>query len=104
MQRVTGVALQEMRKAGVADWVDAVRQQIWRLAGHIARRTDNRWSEAMLDWTPDTGGRKAGRPLKRWEEDVAQFFRRRGVEERDAWRFEAACRDEWAKHESEFLG
>ena len=103
VQRVTGIALEEMKKAGDADWADAVRQQIWRLAGHIARRHDGRWSEAVLDWRPEAGKRNVGHPLKRWEDAVAQVFQRRGVKERGAWRLVAACREEWAKHEQEVV-
>ena len=86
------IAEEEMQKAGVSDWVAAVRQQVWRLAGHIARRTDGRWSTAMLDWTPEGGGRSDGRPLKRWHEDIVRFFWAIGHEDQEAWRIAAACR------------
>ena len=55
VQRVTKMAEEEMQKAGVCDWVSAVRQQIWRLAGHIARRSDGRWSTKMPGWSVEVG-------------------------------------------------
>ena len=36
-QCVTHLALEEMHKAQVEDWADAVRKKIWTLAGHISR-------------------------------------------------------------------
>ena len=93
-----------MRKAGVSDWVSATEQQIWRLAGHISRRDDGRWSTAILDWLPEGGNRGAGRPVKRWEEDIGKVFRQRGVEETQAWRIAAACREVWQDHEEAFTG
>ena len=44
VQRVTHLALKEMRRAQVEDWVDAARDRQFKLAGHISRRNDNRWS------------------------------------------------------------
>ena len=102
VQRVNKMTKEEMQKAGICDWVSAVRQQIWRLAGHIARRSDGRWSTKMLDWTPDGERRRHGRPLKRWHEDIMSFFQSIGAEGKDAWRMAAACREEWASYEQEF--
>ncbi|KAI8433669.1 hypothetical protein MSG28_015667 [Choristoneura fumiferana] len=32
----------------------------WQWAGHIARRTDNRWGREVLEWRPRTGRRTVG--------------------------------------------
>ena len=46
----------------------------WRLAGHMARRTDGRWSETMLGWQPLYSHRGRGHPAKRWTTDVDAYF------------------------------
>ncbi|KAI8429904.1 hypothetical protein MSG28_000382 [Choristoneura fumiferana] len=42
----------------------------WQWAGHIARRTDNRWGRKVLEWRPRTGRRSVGRPPTRWTDDI----------------------------------
>jgi hypothetical protein len=34
----------------------------WQRAGHISRRTDNRWGKRVLEWRPRLGKRSVGRP------------------------------------------
>jgi hypothetical protein len=42
----------------------------WQWAGHISRRTDNRWGERVLEWRPRLGKRSVGRPQARWSDDL----------------------------------
>ncbi|CAG9120660.1 unnamed protein product [Plutella xylostella] len=42
----------------------------WQCAGHICRRTDNRWGRRVLEWRPRTGKRSVGRPPARWTDDL----------------------------------
>jgi hypothetical protein len=44
----------------------------WQWAGHITRRTDNRWSKRVLEWRPCArpGKRSVGRPQARWSDDL----------------------------------
>ncbi|CAK1580292.1 unnamed protein product [Parnassius mnemosyne] len=44
----------------------------WQWAGHIARRTDNRWGEKFLEWRPRTGGRSIERLSTRWCDDLVK--------------------------------
>ncbi|KAE9415612.1 hypothetical protein Angca_006091, partial [Angiostrongylus cantonensis] len=37
-----------------------------RLAGHIMRRTDDRWTKRTVEWTPRECKRSLGRPPTRW--------------------------------------
>jgi hypothetical protein len=73
MRRATGIAEGHAQRANVRDWVRAQRRAKWSLAGHIARRTDGRWSRKCLDWKPVWGKRKVGRPCKRWAGDIEEF-------------------------------
>jgi hypothetical protein len=74
IRRATGIAEGHAKKAKVRDWVSAQRWAKWSLAGHIARRTDGRWSRKCLDWQPEWGQRKVGRPCKRWADDIEEFI------------------------------
>ena len=33
------------------------KQEKWRLAGHLSRRDDNRWTQRLTEWQPRTGKR-----------------------------------------------
>ena len=104
-KRVTKEAAKEMQKAGVEDWAVSAKRKIWTLAGHISRRDDGRWSEAMLGWQPEAGQRPVARPFKRWVEDINKFVQL--VEpngEPEAWRFLAAHRPTWKAMEDAFCG
>ena len=54
----------------IEDWVTKSRMMKWSWAGHVARRTDGRWSTAVLEWKPIGGKRNVGRPIKRWGDDL----------------------------------
>ncbi|KAI8441652.1 hypothetical protein MSG28_015206 [Choristoneura fumiferana] len=44
----------------------------WQWAGHIARKTDGRWGQKVLEWRPRTGRRAVGRPPTRWSDDLVK--------------------------------
>ncbi|CAG9122988.1 unnamed protein product [Plutella xylostella] len=50
------------RRTKVTDIAYRVSKLKWQWAGHIARRTDGRWSRRVLEWRPRTGKRSVGRP------------------------------------------
>ena len=96
VQRVTRLALKEMKREQVEDWVDAARDRQFKLAGHISRRNDNRWSTVALNWAPSDGGRKVGHPLKRWEDDINQCLIALGlIKKAGEWRIFAEDRETW---------
>ena len=72
IQRVTGIAEHEARKAKVPDWVEEQRRRKWRWAGHLMRRSDGRWSTKILQWAPVTGQRSVGHPARRWADCIDQ--------------------------------
>jgi len=53
-----GITLRDRRstwvrkKTKVKDFVQVVKQQKWRWAGHVARMNDNRWMKRLTDWHP----------------------------------------------------
>jgi hypothetical protein len=60
----------------------------WQWAGHISRRTDNRWGKQVLE-LPRLGKRSVGRPQARWSHDLrrtAGISWMRVAEDRVRWR------------------
>ena len=99
LRRVTKEAETALRKSGATDWVTEHRKRKWSWAGHVARRNDGRWTQAVLDWRPQ-GQRKQGRPAKRGEDDLQTFFKDvasdMGCNSGEAtWRELAQDRDSW---------
>nr|ADI61810.1 endonuclease-reverse transcriptase [Bombyx mori] len=76
-------------KTKVIDIARRVSKLKWQWAGHICRRTDNRWGRRVLEWRPRTGKRSVGRPPARWSDDLrkaagSNWMRR--TEDRVQWR------------------
>lgn len=42
----------------------------WYWAGHIARITDGRWGQRVLEWRAGTGKRSVGGPPTSWTDDL----------------------------------
>ena len=42
----------------------------WQWAGHVGRRTDERWSRRVFEWRTRLGKRSVGRPPARWTDDI----------------------------------
>ena len=73
IKRTTGLALGELQKMKVEEWVSQQRRLHGRWAGHVLRMVDNRWTVRAMLWEPTTGSRRAGRPSKRWIDDIWAF-------------------------------
>ena len=102
IRRTTHLAEEHFQRAGLEDWVAAVRRKHWRWAGHLARRTDGRWSSKLLSWTP--GGRRSrGHPCKRWSDDLDEFFHRMDGSPRGYWQLVAQNREPWHCLEDRFV-
>ena len=88
----------EVKKGAVADWVVEQRRRKWEWAGHVARRRDGRWTSRMLHWLPHGGERSRGRPATRWEDELEDFFKARGMR----WEDCAQDREAWGQLEQSF--
>ncbi|KAL0819976.1 hypothetical protein ABMA28_007973 [Loxostege sticticalis] len=60
------------RRTKVTDIALKISKLKWQWAGHVCRRTDDRWSRRVLDWRPRTGKRCVGRPAARWTDDLVR--------------------------------
>ena len=59
-------------KANVENWVSIFDRSTWRFAGRLARSTDDRLSQTVLDWTPPSH-RSRQRPRTRWSDSLTQL-------------------------------
>ncbi|CAG4970592.1 unnamed protein product [Parnassius apollo] len=60
-------------KTRVTDIAQRISKLKWQWAGHIARRTDNRWGRKVLEWQPRTGRHSVGKPPTRWSDDLVRY-------------------------------
>ncbi len=91
------VRCEDIRKrTGVKDIIYKIKQAKWRWAGHIARRTDNRWTRRLTDWQPRTGKRRRGRQKTRWRDDLVSHL---GT----TWTRQARDRRNWLDCEEDYI-
>ena len=103
IQRTTHIAEEHLRRIGLDDWVTAQRKKKWYWAGHLARRTDGRWSTKLVTWCPSQGARHQGHPRKRWVDDLDAFFLLNGALPKGSWVHVAQDRDLWRSLEADFV-
>jgi hypothetical protein len=61
----------------ISDIVQRISTLKWLCAGHISRRTDNRWGKRLLEWRPNLGKHSVRRPHSRWIDDLRRMAGRR---------------------------
>ena len=64
------------------------------MAGHILRLPQERKASVAMDWMPEGGRRKKGRPKKTWRQTVKEDFKEMGVSWSGARRV-AGDRSKW---------
>ncbi|CAG9094113.1 unnamed protein product [Plutella xylostella] len=79
----------------VRDIVEMVCALKWKWAGHVARYTDNRWSERVLNWYPRDNPRSRGRQKRRWVDDIVRVAG-------NTWQRQARQRGQWKDMEEAF--
>ena len=57
--------------------MEVIERKRLRWAGHVARRTDDRWTIRITEWLPRDQKRPIGRPATRWSTRVAETVRER---------------------------
>ena len=103
-RRVTCESEHYFGKAGGQDWMSLQRQRKWLWSGHVARRTDGRWSRILLDWQP-VGGRSQGRPKSRWADALEKFFAEEsgGSLPSEYWKYQALDIEVWGELKADFV-
>ena len=77
------------QRTNVIDIAQRISRLKWQWAGHICRRTDDRWSKRVLEWRPRLGKRSVRHPPARWSDDirkVAGIGWMRRAQDRAQWR------------------
>jgi hypothetical protein len=101
--RATRVAEGLSKRFGVRDWVAEHYRLKFRLAGHVARREDGRWSEQVLHFRPRDGSRQQGHPCKRWSDDLEHFFGAAHGLQGGQWKSLVTPREQWHALEEVFV-
>ena len=91
------------KRFGVRDWVAEHYRLKFRLAGHVARREDGRWSEQVLHFRPRDGSRQQGHPCKRWSDDLEHFFGAAHGLQGGQWKSLVTPREQWHALEEVFV-
>ena len=84
-------------KTGVKDVIDIAKINKWRWAGHVARLQDNRWTKRLTEWSALYGSRKRGRPVRRWRDELDDYWRH------ISWTRDAQDRRKWKHHAEAFV-
>ena len=103
IKRATHIAEDWSSKAGVRDWASEHYRSKFRLAGHMARREDGRWSARVLEFRPKGGGRSRGHPCKRWAQELDDFFSATHALDRGEWTAMVHKREVWKSLEDSFV-
>ena len=80
----------------VTDIIHRIKSLKWQWAGHIARRTDNRWTTKIVEWYPRGIVRPRRRPDMRWDYDIVNMAGRK-------WHQTAKDRDIWKSHKRDYI-
>ena len=80
IKRSTVDAMDKMERAKIRCWNGTHKKMKWKLALRIAISLSERWLKKAAVWKPDLSSRYKtnrgiGRPRKRWEEDINEFFK-----------------------------
>ena len=76
------------KQTKLRDILETISKAKWTWAGHLTRRTDNRWTTKLTFWQPRGHTRNKGRPKFRWRDDLDKFCKHwhRDASDRLRWR------------------
>ena len=103
VRRATGIAEEALSKTKLEDWVAGQRRRKWRWAGHVARRTDHRWSNKVLHCIELQGRRHAGHPKTRWRDSIETFVSMHATVSGREWLDLAQDNNKWKSFEDKFV-
>lgn len=109
MERVMlGIGLRDRKrnedirqKTRVTDVIERIAELKWQWVGHVARKDGTHWTYRLVHWRPRRSRRSAGRPQKRWLDDIKKqagigWFQT--AQDRTAWRnLKEAYVQEWTR-------
>ena len=80
---------QVRRLSKVEDVIERIAKAKWQWAGHVARGDQEKWTTKLMQWRPRTSRRSAGRPQKRWVDDIKEVtgpMWQRKAQDRAQWK------------------
>ena len=85
IKRSTAEAEELMKNAKIPCWIETHRGMKWRLAMRTPSLPRERWARKAAEWIPCLSSqiktnRAVGRPQKRWEDEINDFFKPEGTE------------------------
>ena len=83
-----------MKRAGVAALSDIVSERRRRMTGHVLRLPRERLASVAMEWIPEGGKRKRGRPRKTWRQTAKEDLGVNGISWHGAGRV-ARDRSKW---------
>ena len=95
-QETTNSCKKELDKYKVTDWVVGQRARQFGFAGHTMRRTDGRWTTALITWH-DGNQNKVHKPIKSkdWDYDIIKWFKNSFPKDHREWQEIAQNREVW---------
>ena len=114
MKRSTGEAIEKMKTAKIPCWTKTDRRMKWILAMRTASLLEERWVMKATGWNLEFSTEyktyiDVGRPMKRWEDEINEFFRLERTEDeisnvtrKNEWIKTAKDQEGWKKMENKF--
>ena len=60
------------KRTKIINIIEYTLKQKWRLAVHVARMKDNRWTKRFTEWQSRRRKRSRQRPSRRWQGDLTR--------------------------------
>ena len=116
IKRSTKEAEEHMKKMKIPCWIETHRRLKWRMARRSVSLPEESWTKKIFDWDPGLDNkiktrRPVGRPKRRWEDDINEFFKPDETKGREKYDLtnnnscmtEAEKCKEWKEKEEKFI-
>ena len=101
MQETANECKKELQKHMVTNWVNGQRSRQFGMAGHVIRKTDGRWSNALINWYEGKLVCK-NTTNQYWEHDIEAWIKKRFPGDHSTWQQLAKDPDKWTKWRDEY--
>ena len=112
IKRSTAVTKEKLNTAKIPRCIEMHRRMKWKLAMRMASLPKERWVRKTAEWNPGLSSkirtnRAAGRPKKRWEDEINEFLKSEeteatkgsDVKNNDRWTRAAKQKNKWKDKE-----
>ena len=103
LRRTARWAEEQLEKANLKDWLAQWKIRKWRWAGRLMTTDAHKWSAAATLWNPGKHssrpcGHKQARPRRRWDQEIAEYWRAALPGSDRAWHDLARDTSLWKHH------